>query len=120
VASATPVSDWREAIQARVTALASREIRTLDHREMHDVASAHALRFMPQKATTDAKTRSLALGLAGRIRNVVGAKDHPAMRDLTVGEYFQFGGEVFEAGGRQAWDSPWAVVAWAEAPEASR
>lgn len=121
VASGNPpprtLSDFRNEVEARVRSLASRELRSLDHKEMFDVAALHALRFMAHKAPDEKSARKAAVGLAGRIRNVVSAKDHPAMHTLTVQEYFAFGREVWEAGGKQTWDVPWAVVTWAEAPE---
>jgi hypothetical protein len=111
------LADWAELIQRRVLAMNHREIRTLDHREMHDVASWHVVRFQRSKSKTEAMVRKTAVGLVGRIRNVVTAKDHPALHDLTVLDYFAFGAEVWEAGARTDWDYPWAVVAWAEAPD---
>ncbi len=109
--------EWAERIQSRVRAIGSREIRTLAHGELHDAASLHIIRFASRKNRDENAVRKAAVGIAGRIRNVVWAKDHPSMHDLTVREYFSFAAEVWEATNRQDWDTPWAVVAWAESPD---
>ena len=83
---------------------------------MFDVACLFAVRFMAAKVKGDVAIKSKAVGLAGRVRNVVTSRDHEGVHDLTVREFFTFGREVFAASGGY-WDRPWDVVTWAEAPE---
>jgi hypothetical protein len=110
------VTEWAKAVERRTVALADRQLRTADQREMFDVACMFAIRFMARKHGTDEKQRGRAVGLCGQIRNVVTNKDHRALHDLTIKEFFGFAREVFEAAGGYL-ERPWDVVTWAEAPE---
>jgi hypothetical protein len=112
-----PLDSIRAETAGRVTALSGRQIRTLEHRELYDVATEHALRYLPAKARSPTAARSLALGLMQRIVNVVSAADHREMADLTVGEYFSHGDEIFAAGDGAPWEQPWALVAWLRPPQ---
>lgn len=107
---------WAKEVERRTNALAACQLRTTDHRQMHDVACLFVVRFMARKFKTDEAITRKAVGVAGQIRNVVTTKDHPAVHDLTVREFFTFGREVFAASGGY-WERPWDVVTWAEAPE---
>lgn len=107
---------WAKECERRTVALASRQLRTLDHKQMHDVACLFVIRFMAEKYKADDKITRKAIGVAGQIRNVVSADDRPQMRDLTVREFFTYGRDVFSASGG-FWERPWDVVTWSVIPE---
>jgi len=111
------LTPWAKETEKRVTAMFARRIDGLDHRLMYDVGALHIIRFMSKGTKGDEKVKKAAVKMAGRIRNVATAADHPKMNGLTVGEYFGFGAEVWSDAGGADWDYPWAVVTWAEAPE---